>query len=139
MQRRKPLLLAGDCRAEWATVEEALAELGLAGSLTHMAGLDDALDYLRDVHHAVPCVVLLSVHSAGGDGLATLRTFKADARLRTIPLVVLARSHDADLVSQCFALGAAGYLVEPADCRAFAEAIRRIYNYWSLSELPHRP
>jgi hypothetical protein len=39
-------------------------------------------------------------------------------------------------VRESFALGAAGYLAGPTDCHAVAEAIRRIYNYWSLSELP---
>jgi DNA-binding NarL/FixJ family response regulator len=138
MQRSRPILLAGDCRAEWATLEGAVSKLGLAGALARVTEFDDALAYLRDDDRATPCVVLVSIDTSGDDGLATLRTLKADARLRSVPVVVLASSHDPGVVSKCFALGAAGYLVEPADCLSFAEAIRRIYRYWSLSELPQR-
>jgi DNA-binding NarL/FixJ family response regulator len=132
------VLLAGGCRTDWRAVEGALAELGLGGCVAHAPDVDEALALLKTKSDTLPRVVVLSVQADRDDRLATLKAFKGDAQLRSVPVVVLANSHDASLVNDSFALGAAGYLAEPSDCRRFAEALRRIHNYWSLSELPHR-
>jgi len=130
------MLLVGGCQSRWATVEQALGELGIAGGVLCVGDVDDALTYLWNSEETVPSVVLLSIQDAGGDRLDALKVLKAHERLQRIPVVVLANSNDVRLVNESFALGAAGYMLEPADNREFAEAIRRIHDYWNLSELP---
>jgi len=130
------MLIVGGCQSRWASVEQALAELGIAGGVRCVGDVDDALTYLWNTEGALPSVVLLGIEDAGGDRLDALKVLKADERLQRIPVVVLAPSNDVRLVNESFALGAAGYMVEPADSREFAEAIRRIHDYWSLCELP---
>ena len=130
------MLFIGGGQTQWLAVREALSELGISDSVVYIRGAHAALAHLGKPREAVPCVVLLSIDDIGGDGLDTLKVLKADKRLARVPVVVLASSNDVRLVNESFALGAAGYMVEPGDSRELAEAIRMIHQYWSLSEVP---
>lgn len=111
-----------------------MGELGIDDGVLYTNGMDQALMYLGNREEPVPSVVLLTLD--GGDGLKVLRILKADKRFGRTPVVVLAGSRDERLIDESFALGAAGYMVQPDDSREFAQTIVMINNYWSLSELP---
>ncbi|MBN2130932.1 MAG: hypothetical protein JW741_15630 [Sedimentisphaerales bacterium] len=130
------MLFIGGRQTKWPAVEQALGELGIADGVLYVQGLEQARTHLESHDQTAPSVVLLSIDRIGGNGLDALKTLKANERLGRVPVVVLASSSDARLVNESFAQGAAGYLVEAADSREFAQAIRRIHDYWTLSELP---
>ena len=139
MERAKTILLVGDYQTEWPAVERALGALSIADRVLHLPEISDALDYLTDCEGGEPSVVVLRLNGAVDQMLDLLKTVKADKRLQGIPVVTLAPSDEVRLVNESFALGAAGYMVERTDPAEFAEAIRMIHDYWSLSELPrHR-
>ena len=81
---------------------------------------------------------MLSVGESERDNLDLLKTIKADERLQSIPVVVLAASDDVHTVNESFTLGAAGYMVKSGDGAEFAEKVRMIQTYWNLSELPRQ-
>ena len=136
MRAKKLMLFIGGRQTEWPAIERALSELGIAGGVLYAERMDQALTYLHNREEPVPSVVLLTIDEGGSDGLEALKVLKADERIGRVPVVVLASSNDERLVNESFALGAAGYMLEPDDSREVAEAIRMIRNYWSLSELP---
>jgi CheY-like chemotaxis protein len=137
MQRSKPIFVVQGNKATRQIMERAADALGVAD---RVVGTPDEAEPLAHLHRLTgrnPSVIILSV----GEGspvaeLAILGRIKADERLRTVPVVVLAPSNDAALIEQSFALGAVGYVVEPFDAREVARAVQAIDEYWSLSQLP---
>ena len=130
------MLFIGDGHTDWPGVEHALSEMSIADDVLYVDGMEQALIHLGNHEESVPSVVLLTLDDGGRDGLEALKILKADERLGRVPVVVLASSNDVQLVDESFALGAAGYMVQPGDSAELAEAIRMIQDYWSLSELP---
>ncbi len=103
----------------------------------------EALDYLlgRGKHSGgpppLPQVVLLDLKLPKIDGLEVLKTLRADARTRLLPVVILSSSKEQqDLVSS-YELGANSYVRKPVDFAQFLEAARQLGLYWLvLNETP---
>jgi len=57
--------------------------------------------------------------------------------LKKIPIVVLTTSNEELHIDESFKLSVAGYVVKPVDYKGFAEAIRIVDSYWTLSKLPN--
>lgn len=83
-----------------------------------------------------PCVILLDLKLPKVDGLEVLRQLKADAHLKTLPIVVLTSSREENDVVASYKLGANSYIVKPVDFDRFSEAIREVGLYWLLINLP---
>jgi two-component system response regulator len=136
MARKKPILLVEDSESEGPTVRQALGELGVGDRVVRSSTAAEALEYLRSDTAAKPAVVLVDVSTRDADGLGLLRRVKAEERLKTIPVIVIAPSSDVQIINESFGLGAAGYVVKSPDLDEFVEAVRAIHQYWMLSELP---
>jgi two-component system response regulator len=104
----------------------------------------EALEYLfctgayaaRQIEDS-PRLILLDLKLPKVDGLEVLRQIKADARTRTIPVVMLTSSSvERDLV-ESYQLGANSYIVKPVDFEQFNEVVRLLGLYWLI--LNHRP
>jgi len=135
-QRGRPFLLIGRSVAEAPGLEQALGELGVAGSDVPSLSVSEAVSGLQHLPGKKPRVILLTLQGPGGTELAVLKSLKEDPRLRSLPVVVLGPSGDACLVGESFGLGAAGYMAHPADPRELAAVLRTVSQYWSLSKLP---
>jgi len=136
MQSRKAILLVEGRTKDGPLAREAFDELGLGKGVIQSATAPEALTYLRGCTTDRPGVILLGVDGVNGEGLDTLRAIKEDEQLRTIPVVVFGPSGDGHIVDESFGLGAAGYVATSADSGTFSMAMRTVYEYWSLSELP---
>jgi CheY-like chemotaxis protein len=83
-----------------------------------------------------PKVILLDLKLPKVGGLDVLRRFKADARTRTIPVVVLTSSKEQSDLAECYALGVNSYIVKPVNFEGFADAVRSLGLYWLLLNQP---
>jgi two-component system, response regulator len=89
----------------------------------------------RDPAHA-PTVILLDLKLPKLDGLGVLKRLRADARTRTLPVVVLtSSSQDADVIAS-YNLGANSYVRKPVEFGAFVEAVSSLGLYWVLLNRP---
>ena len=79
-----------------------------------------------------PKVVLLDLKLPKVDGLEVLERIKADARTRTIPVVVLTSSQEESDIVESYQLGVNSYIVKPVDFEQFADAVRQLGLYWML-------
>ncbi len=79
-------------------------------------------DGLRKASELMPAAITLDVMLPGMDGWAVLAALKQDARLATIPVVMLTIVDEKNLG---FALGAADYLTKPIDRRRLDEVLER--------------
>jgi len=136
MSRTKPILLVENSQPEGPTVRQALDELGVGDRVVHSATAVEALEYLNDATSAKPAVMLVDVSRRDADGFEVLRTVKTDEQLKSIPVIAVAPSSDAQIINESFGLGAAGYVVKSPELGEFVEAVRAVHAYWTLSESP---
>jgi two-component system response regulator len=75
-------------------------------------------------------LVLLDLKLPKVNGFEVLKAIRADARTRTLPVVVLSSSNQERDVVQSYELGASGYVQKPVDFDEFRDVVRRIAAYW---------
>ena len=136
MRNLRPILLVEDDRVDAMTVKRALKDLNVTNLLVHTPNGKEAFEYLTGEGNERPCIILLDLNMPKMNGVELLKVIKADDVLKKIPVVVLTTSRDTEDKFETFGLGAAGYIVKPADYKKFVEAMRTIDIYWTLSELP---
>ncbi len=77
-----------------------------------------------------PVLVLLDLKLPGIDGLEVLRRIRAEARTRTLPVVVLSSSRALRDVTACYELGANGFVQKAVEFDEFEESMRALTAYW---------
>lgn len=103
------ILIVDDSEDNRFTLSLHLETCGYRKLMTAVNGRD-ALDVVR--RHPVD-LVLLDIVMPELDGFGVLEALKADARLRSIPVLVISASDDLGSVVRCIELGAADHLPKP--------------------------
>jgi signal transduction histidine kinase len=71
------------------------------------------------------------------DGIEVLKRLKADARTRSIPVVMLTSSKEETDLVRSYDLGVNSYLVKPVDFKRFSEEVTRVGYYWvAMNQTP---
>jgi two-component system response regulator len=139
------ILLVEDNPADAELTTKALRRHHLANHLEVVRDGEEALEFLfgtgRHAGRAVdqpPKVVLLDLKLPRVDGIEVLRRLKADARTRTIPVVVLTSSREERDVVESYRLGVNSYIVKPVGFDEFVRAVSELGLYWLLLNQPPR-
>lgn len=132
------ILLVEDEPADVHLVKLALDQGKIDCCLHHVADGVAALAYLRGrINASRPDLILLDLNMPRMNGREFLATVKADAQLVAIPVVVLTTSAVEQDVAEAYRLGAAGYVVKPADMHQFFNSINQLCTYWfTVARLP---
>jgi CheY-like chemotaxis protein len=135
------ILLVEDEPADAHLVRLAFEEGQIAVDLHHALDGVEAFEFLRrEKGHAqspAPDLILLDLNMPRMDGRQFLEKIKADAKLHSIPVVVLTTSDTERDMLYSYDHFAAGYIVKPVDVNAFIKIVRGIGNYWiDLVRLP---
>jgi CheY-like chemotaxis protein len=112
--------------------------------IIHCTDGDSALAYLSrrgasaEGQQALrPALILLDLNLPTTDGYEVLRQIKQDARLRTIPVVVLTTSANPRDVDLCYRYGANSYIVKPVDFERLRRSLELLTVYWfEVATLP---
>ena len=142
MNRDIPILLVEDDIVDVRTVQRAFREHNFANPLHVVSHGREALAFLRheDGYAATetprPGLILLDLNMPVMNGMEFLEEVKADAALKTIPIIVLTTSREESDRVDSYEFSVAGYVVKPVDFFEFVEAVKVIDLYWSLCELP---
>jgi CheY-like chemotaxis protein len=133
----QPILLVEDSPEDFEATVRALRKSGLANPIFRCEDGDEALDFLyRRGRYADPKsaprpgIILLDLNLPGTDGREVLATVKADASLRSIPVVVLTTSTDERDIERCYGAGANSYVNKPVDLDGFMRSIQRFKDFW---------
>ncbi|MBL7107079.1 MAG: response regulator [Phycisphaerae bacterium] len=136
MQDLKPILILDDDYAEQVILKRAFEDLKISNPLVCLADGIEALSYLRETNNARPIIILTDLNMLQMNAFEFLKVIKTDEVLRQIPIIILSGSDNENEVTECFKLGAAGYMVKPLEYKNLLELIGAIHRYWTLSELP---
>jgi len=133
------ILMVEDNRDDVQMTLEAFKQAKLTNPVQVVYDGREALDFLfctgryaRRKLKARPQLVLLDLNLPRVGGLEVLRRIKADARTRSIPVVVLTGSRDAQELAECRRLGAEASIVKPVDFHSLGRATPRLDLHWAL-------
>ena len=132
----KPVLLVDSDFKSTVMITRIFRELQLLDDLAISVDCENALMRLNETGTVKPTMILLDLQMPRMSALSFLKLLKEDAKLLTIPVVVLAESDCPDDVSACYSLGAAGYLVKSSDYGELRAKLKSVCAYWTLSRLP---
>jgi CheY-like chemotaxis protein len=135
------VLLVEDDPGDVLLIREAFEDNKVANRLHVVADGVEALEFMRQTgEHADaprPDLVLLDLNLPRKDGREVLAEVKADASLRTIPVVVLTTSEAEEDVLKSYQLHANAYVTKPVDFERFVAIVRQIDDFFvSVVRLP---
>lgn len=130
------ILLVEDNEDDFEAASRSLRKNHFINPVRWCKNGQEGLDYLR--HEGayagstapMPGLILLDLNMPGIDGRGMLRTIKQDAKLCSIPVVILTTSSDSRDVEQCYQLGANTYIQKPVSFEGLVEAVRTMKEYW---------
>jgi two-component system, response regulator len=133
------IILVEDSLEDATLVIRSLKKNNLGNSIIHLKDGAEALDFIfangeyasRKIEDK-PKLILLDLKMPKVDGLQVLRAIKADARTKTIPVVIMTSSReDRDLI-ESYELGVNSYVVKPVSFENFAQAVAELGMYWLM-------
>ena len=135
------ILLVEDNPADIRLTREALKEEKLYNNLYVVNDGVEALAFLRregKYGKAVrPDLILLDLNLPRKDGREVLSEIKDDAKLKTIPVVVLTISDAEADILKTYNLHANCYIQKPLDLIQFSKVVKSIQDFWlTIVKLP---
>ena len=136
------ILLADDDADDRLLVREAFEENHLLNVMDTVEDGEELMDYLyrrgKFTENAVrPSMILLDLNMPRKSGLEALREIRADADLRSIPVVVLTTSKAEEDIIRSYELGVNSFIVKPVTFESLVELVRTLGRYWfQIVELP---
>ncbi len=128
------VLLVEDDPGDVLLIKEAFEFNKVQNSLHCVSDGEQALAFLRSEGEYAgkprPDLVLLDLNLPRKDGREVLAEVKADAQLRTIPVVILTTSEAEEDVLRSYQLHANAYVTKPVDFERFIEVVRQIDEFF---------
>lgn len=130
------VLLIEDSDEDYAAMQCIVQKGGWNLVLHRVATADDALDFLcrRGAHEATtterPALILLDLNLPGMDGRELLVEIKADANLKSIPVVVLSTSKNPRDITVCYRSGVNSYQIKQVSYEKFFQSMQSLFAYW---------
>jgi CheY-like chemotaxis protein len=138
----KPILLVEDNPKDLELTLVALEKNQLANEVITLRDGAEALDYLfrrgqyQSRAEGNPAVILLDLKLPKVDGLQVLEQIRADAALRSVPVVMLTSSREEKDLVRSYNLGVNAYVVKPVGFREFIQAISDLGIFWAVLNEP---
>lgn len=138
----KPILLVEDNPKDVELALIALERSRLSNEVVVVRDGEEALAYLnRTGEHAArypgnPAVILLDLKLPKISGLRVLEVVRADAVLRSVPVVMLTSSNEEPDLKEAYRLGVNAYVVKPVNFSEFVEAISGLGIFWAILNEP---
>jgi CheY-like chemotaxis protein len=134
------ILLAEDDDGHATLTRMALREVGVNNEIIRFRDGQETVDFLFGAGQGpsreadAQYLLLLDLLMPKVDGIAVLRRIRQDGQLRRMPVVVLSTTDNPHKIETCKSLHCSCYIVKPAGCKAFAEALQQVKPL-----LEHRP
>jgi two-component system response regulator len=144
MTQEVEVLLVEDNASDVEMITRALRTPNNDNPLFRVKDGAEALDYLFGQGQyasrqpsALPKVILVDLKMPRVHGKECLMRIKMNDRTKQIPIVVLSSSREDADITECYDLGANGYVIKPVDSEEFHKTISGIGSYWlKVNESP---
>jgi CheY-like chemotaxis protein len=138
------ILLADDDVEDRTMTISALRERRIANDIRCAGDGEEVCDYLfhRGAYTNAddapkPGLILLDLNMPKKDGREVLAEIKADACLRSIPVVVLTTSKAEEDITRTYDLGVNSFITKPVSFEGLVHAMDAFSRYWlEIVELP---
>jgi DNA-binding NarL/FixJ family response regulator len=128
------VLLVDDDADDRYIVREAQKEKGLPIELHEVASGDEVFQYLRKEgsfnEAKTPDVILLDIMMPVKNGFEVLKELKADAQLKSVPVVILSTYISEDDVAKAYSMGASTYFHKPDSIDKMAVLLENLYRFF---------
>ena len=128
------ILLVEDSPSDTDLTIEALKEAKVRNHLSTVEDGVQAIEFLRRQGKFAgaprPDLIMLDLNLPRKDGREVLAEIKADASLKTIPVVVLTTSRAEQDVLQAYNLHANCYIAKPVGFEQFLQVVHAIESFW---------
>jgi len=135
------VLLVEDDPGDALMTQEAFEHHKIRNTLHIVKDGVEALEFLRRqgqyANAPRPGLILLDLNLPRKDGREVLSEIKADAELRSIPVVVLTTSEAEEDILRSYSLYANAYVTKPVDFDRFIDVVRQIDDFFvTVVKLP---
>lgn len=133
------MLLVEDDESHAFLMSQAMSECNVS-NMCDIA--KDGIDALERMYEAARSgkpydLVLMDLNMPRLDGREALSRMKSDEDLRRTPVVIMTTSSNENDITDCYARGAASYIMKPFDLDGLFVAMELTLTYWcKLSLLP---
>jgi CheY-like chemotaxis protein len=135
------ILLIEDNPADAQMLRTALEKTGMPVEIAHLEDGEAAIEYLESDHGNTPrCdVVLLDLNLPRVGGYEVLQHIRACEELKSLPVVIMSGSTNADEIDRCYQAGANSYICKPIHFDEILATAASFVRYWSSCvQLPSR-
>lgn len=143
MTQSLEILLVEDNEGDVEMTQRALRDSAPACHLSVVNDGVEAMDLLHKrgpfTNAPTPQIILLDLNMPRMDGIRFLEQAKADAALKSIPVIVFTSSQSSRDIQECYERQASCYIVKPFDGEEFANAVQQVASFWgNLGQLPEK-
>lgn len=134
MTKSLNILLIEDDAIEVMKFNRVVKTLGLNHKIIEANDGEQALTILKD-KEIIPDIILLDLNMPKLNGIEFLTILKNDEILQYIPAIILTTSSNHKDMLECYKIGIAGYVLKPLKYEDYTDRIKRMLDYWSITEL----
>jgi CheY-like chemotaxis protein len=138
-RRSVNVILAEDDDGHARLMERNLRRGGIVNQIQRVRDGKELVDLLLSANGNGPDLVFLDLNMPRLDGFEVLARLKADARLRSIPVIMVTSTDSQREIKRAYELGASGYVVKPVDAEAFVDRVVKLGLFLEVVELPDKP
>ncbi len=132
------IFLVEDDDRDIELITRALKKTDLVTHIDSARDGQEALDYVhcegrfRDRHPSNPALIILDIKMPKVDGLQVLGEIRRSEKMKYVPVVLLTSSNHPSDKKVAYQKGANAFVVKPFNYQSFAEAARRLGEFWLL-------
>ncbi|UOY08121.1 response regulator [Muricauda sp. SCSIO 64092] len=127
------VLFIEDDMIESMKLQRAISKFQYKHTIIEAKNGEEALEILKGGD--LPDIIFLDLNMPRMSGIEFLTILKSDDRLKYLPTVILTTSENRADLLECFRIGIAGYIIKPLKYEDYESKIKKVFDYWEISEL----
>ncbi|WP_417398415.1 response regulator [Gimesia chilikensis] len=124
------IIVLEDNDEDFVSLELACQELDRPVHLKRYQRAEPLIEQIENESLETPALALIDLRMPGAGGMAALKSFKNNPRLRVTPCIVLSTSTNPKEVTNCYKQGATAFHEKLIETPRMIERLKTILRYW---------